>query len=187
MTVGELITSVRYDLNDPQGIEFSDQELIEYINRSQEWINQELIELGSYLVAKKTTLTLTNNETDLPADFVKEISVKAGNLYLRSVVPYEELPEDGYQIIGGKLRAKADTVELTYFYTLPSYSAKTDTIVLPQPLHNILRLLVVIMAKNRIEIPSRLELAFLQDLRRRLMSYAEVGKVAVPTSSPVRF
>lgn len=186
MTVGELITAVRYDLNDTQKIEYSDAELIEYINRAQEWINQELIELGSHLVVKKASLELTNSTAPLPADFVKEYAVVARGNVLESIPPSDALRDYTYKIYGSRIEAKADTVDLYYFYAFPKYASANDVIVLPDVLMNILKYLTVLLAKNRIEVPAKLEASLIQDLRKKLQSYAELGLTSISAVAPFR-
>jgi len=175
MTAGELIKILRVDLNDTSAIEYSDSELLEYINRALEWINQELIALGSHYVIKKTTLTLTNNVSPLPSDFVEEYAVVSNGITFESIPPHETLRDYTYKIYGGKIEAKADTIDLYYYYSFPALSSTQDEIPLPQSLMNLLKYLVLYMAKSRIELPTKLEASIIQDVKRKLQSFAEMG------------
>jgi hypothetical protein len=59
-TVAQFITSARYDLRDYQtGLEFDDEELLEYINRMKDVLDNTLFSMNSSYVHGTATLTLT--------------------------------------------------------------------------------------------------------------------------------
>ncbi|RMD45746.1 MAG: hypothetical protein D6831_02985, partial [Aquificota bacterium] len=71
MTVNDLISQIRQAVNDTDKIEYTDQELINYINQAQDYISNVCINNNFKGVLKQTDLTLTNDKAALPSDFVK--------------------------------------------------------------------------------------------------------------------
>ncbi|ADO44949.1 hypothetical protein Hydth_0549 [Hydrogenobacter thermophilus TK-6] len=154
MTVAEAVLRLRTLLNDPQAIEFTDAELINYINQAQDYIVLSAVNLGFQGFLKNVNLTLTNDQALLPSDFIREYSVSANNYILNSVPPDAEVTDKTYKIIGNTLYSKNASVSLYYFYSLPNYSNLSDTIQIPQIFNNLLFEICVYLAKNRIEVPN---------------------------------
>jgi len=61
MTVSELISYIRQDIVDKDKAEFSDEELINYINTVINMLNLELARLKYRGCIKEEEVTLTNN------------------------------------------------------------------------------------------------------------------------------
>uniref|UniRef100_A0A6H1ZTW8 Uncharacterized protein n=1 Tax=viral metagenome TaxID=1070528 RepID=A0A6H1ZTW8_9ZZZZ len=64
-TASSVITSSRYDLRDTGSIEYSDAELLEYLNRAIISLDAALASLNSDWVEDETTWTLTTNASTL--------------------------------------------------------------------------------------------------------------------------
>jgi hypothetical protein len=62
--VSAIITSVRYDINDPNSTAFADTELLDYLNRAGEHVHKLLIQQDSDLVKSKQTITLAEDDED---------------------------------------------------------------------------------------------------------------------------
>jgi len=152
ITVEEFLNQVRYQINDTDKVEYSDAELISYINEGLRFISNELIRLSSSLLLKKVNLELTNGEVSLPNDFVKEEAVLNSQGYVLKSYPYaKSIDQYGYKIIGNKLYS--DNTEITLFYYAPYSFVSTlnDEISIPDYLLNLLKEIVVFLALNRNE------------------------------------
>ena len=147
MTVQEFIARLRTYLNDPQAIEFADTELISYINSGLRLLSTFLTDINSLMNVKDLELTVTDGEATIPSNFLKAVSVKdVGGNPLR------------YEIVGTTLRTEdVDKAVLRYHYLYPSVSNLTDTISIPIVLEDALFHFVSVLAKNRIENPSRMD------------------------------
>lgn len=169
MTVSDLIQQVRYAVNDTDSVEYTDGELLDYVNQAQDYISNVCINNAFKGLIKEADLTLTNNQVALPNDFVREYSVVNGIYILKSIPPDAEVDEYSYKIVGKTLYSKNDTVKLYYFYMYPSYSAVSDTVVIPDVFINLLRETVVYLALNRVNINANFEFQLSQLFESRLL------------------
>ena len=112
----DLMLSVRLKLSDPQGTLFSDYQLLEILNASVEMIYDTLIGYANSLPRKVISLTLTDGRVDLPEDFHSLSHLSSGGIELRA--DFEKIvPDEGtYRVVGTKLLAPTDTVDVEYYY-----------------------------------------------------------------------
>ena len=158
MRVGDLLQQIRYAINDTDKIEFSDAELINYINQAQDYISNVCINNAFKGLIKETDLTLIDGKTELPQDFVREYSVVANGYILKSLPADAEVDEYSYKIVGNSLYSQNDTVNLYYFYMYPAYVSVNDELVIPNVFVNLIREIVTYLALNRTNINTSFEL-----------------------------
>jgi len=175
MTVEELLTQVRYQINDTDKVEYTDTELIGYVNDGLDFISKELIRLSSPVLLKYTTLSLTDGAADLPNDFVREEGVldSQGNL-LKSYPPIKPVDQYGYKIIGSKLYSNNTSVDLFYYAFYPKVSALTDTIPIPDYMVQLLKEIVIFLALNRNEFSLNVEQELLKVFASQVYDIAKM-------------
>jgi hypothetical protein len=83
--LSSLLTSARYDLRDTDSDEYTDDELVEYANRSRVQLDAALGSIDSDWVYASDTLSLTtgNNSVALPSDFGSQRSLWYSTTELR--------------------------------------------------------------------------------------------------------
>jgi len=185
MTVEELLTQVRYQINDIDKAEYSDDELINYINDGLRFIVNELIRIGSALWLKKINLTLKDDSTSLPSDFIKEQAVldSQGNI-LKSLAPAEPLSQYGYKIIGNTLYSKNDKIEFIYFMDYPKVSSLTDSVRVPDYMLGLLKEIVIFLALNRNEFSLNVESDLIKTFESQILQLANIGKQNLEITMP---
>lgn len=148
MTVSDLIQRLRTYLNDTAGVEFSDTELLTYINQSIDVLSQMLADFNTNLNRKETTLTFVDGKAPVPSDFLRDVSVKDGT---GAKVPY--------RVVGNEVAVSPDVSEavLDYYFFYPSVSSPDDLIPVPKLLENAFFYFVAVLAKNRIQQSSKVE------------------------------
>lgn len=176
MTVQELLINVRYQINDTDAIEYSDAELISYVNEALRWISNVLISLSCPLLLKKVELTLTDGQASLPDDFVKDRAVTAVINGIETVLESKP-PELGYDkysytIVGSTLYSDNDSVNLLYYAPYSSVASLTDELLIPDSITNLLQQIVVFLALNRNEFNTSVEQALMQNF------YSQVALIA---------
>lgn len=196
MTVAELLQVLRRELNDTSGIEYEDAELINYVNRAQQFIVDELVGVRSPYMLREVNLTFTNASGDergeryalLPSDFYVDYAFVVDGIEQKSLPPQYDVSRGKgfYKIVGDKIYANVDRGKLLYFYTLPSYSTPNDTVVLHPQLIPALITLATLLAKNRVSIPATLEPALLKEMRTVIRNFASIN-TNFPQYTPVFF
>ncbi|WP_297452595.1 hypothetical protein [Persephonella sp.] len=169
MLVKDLFQQIRYAINDQDKIEFSDAELLNYVNQAQDYISNIAINNGFKGLLKETDLTLTNSQATLPSDFVREYSVTNGMFILKSVPPDAEVDEFSYKIIGRDLYSKNENLKLYYFYMYPAYVSVNDELAIPNIFLNLLREIATYLALNRVNINTNFEVQLAQFFESRLL------------------
>ncbi len=157
MTVQDLINQIRYQINDTDKIEFTDGELLNYVNQAQDYISQVAINHRFKGLIKMSDLSLSDGKATLPEDFVREHKVKAGSRLLNSVSVSEDVDVYSYKIIGNEIYSGNDQLTLYYFYMYPAYIAMTDILKIPMIFENLIREMVVYLALNRTNINASFE------------------------------
>ncbi len=153
MYVSDLIAEIRKAINDPNALEFSNEELLELINEAQGWIVNGAINQEYLGFVKSAELSLTDSKAALPPDFVREYAVlDAGGTPLYSLFPSDRIDEKGYAIVGKELHSGADKVKLFYFYMPPRYLDVSEEISIPDLFIPVLKEAVISLALNRIEL-----------------------------------
>ncbi len=153
MLVSDLIAEIRKSINDPNALEFSNEELLELINEAQGWIVNGAINQEYLGFVKSAELTLTDGKTALPPDFVREYAVlNTSGTPLYSVFPSDKVDEKSYAIIGTEIYSNNDKIKLLYFYVPSRYADISETISIPDVLIPVLKEAVVSLALNRVEL-----------------------------------
>ena len=62
MTVADLLKQVRYALNDTEGVEFSDSELINYLNQAKDYVVQSAVSKNFKGFVAYSELTLVDGK-----------------------------------------------------------------------------------------------------------------------------
>ena len=169
MRVSDLLQQIRYAINDTDKIEFSDAELLNYINQAQDYISNICINNAFKGLIKETDLTLIDGKTELPQDFVREYSVVANGYILKSLPADAEVDEYSYKIVGNSLYSQNDTVNLYYFYMYPAYVSVNDELVIPNVFVNLLREIAIYLALNRLEFNTAFETQLAQLFETRII------------------
>lgn len=142
MNANELFISVKYKVwyNN-----YTDYQITDSLNYIMKEINLTLNSISSSLTTKSVTLTVVNNEAELPSDLESIISVTDKI----STPINSELDAYTYQVEGNTIRTQGDTVKIYYKKSYPQY-VFTDvisptTIDLPASFDNILRDNIVLL------------------------------------------
>lgn len=112
----ELILLIRYDLRDTSKASYSEHQILDVINTVAKTTVTTLARSYSKLIEKEVDIPLTNNEADLPSDFLSIVTVKSGSIPL---LPQSDLDNYGYRITKDKIKANATTLNVVYRYTIP--------------------------------------------------------------------
>lgn len=137
MNTADLLTSLRYKLS---YADYSDYQITEALNYVIKEISEALNSVSSSLINTSATLTLTDNEADLPSDLETIIYVTD-----KINIPItDELDAFTYQIEGNTIRTEGDTVTIYYRKTLPEYTfdgtvITPSTIDLPASFNNMIK------------------------------------------------
>ena len=158
MRVSDLLHQIRYAINDNDKIEFSDAELLNYVNQAQDYISNVAINNAFKGLIKEVVLALTDGKAELPQDFAREYSVVANGYILKSLPADADVNEYSYKIIGNSLYSQNDTVKLYYFHMYPAYVSVNDELVIPNVFVNLLREIAIYLALNRTNINTSFEL-----------------------------
>lgn len=166
MTVQDLITRLRTYLNDPQAIEFSDAELLGYINDILREISlyTARVRFQGFLQNYSVGVSAGTGEVPLPADFLKEEYVVWNERPLSETHPLYSVqsgePKEYYTERGSLfLNPVPDTdgtIKIAY-YPLFGVSSLDDTIPLPSYFEAVLLHGVTVKAKNRIELNPQID------------------------------
>lgn len=157
MTAADLLLQVRYAINDLGKIEYSDDELLHYLNQAQDYIVNTAVNKGYKGLLKTATLNLINDSAQLPDDFIKEAVVIANGKKLKPVPTGKQYDENTYQIVGNLIYSKNAQVNLIYFYFPDLYKNLDDKISLPRTFWNLLKEITVYLSLNRNEFNTNFE------------------------------
>jgi hypothetical protein len=144
LLVSDFITNVRYRINDTLKIEYTDDELINYINDALAVLSLELITLKDPLVIK--TLSVASTGTNVPSDYHSLAGIYPLTITEGVLTPYDSV-----------------ALTINYFKMLPSVTATTDSITLTNPAYyDMLLQRVAITALNRNEFVLTQDISLLQ-------------------------
>lgn len=169
MTVQDFITGVRYPLNDFRDAanpEYSDTELISYINRGLQLLSLALTNLYWRGQQKEVSLVVQDKSTSIPEDFIKEVFVKiSGQPELTWCDDGSEVKDGYYSIVGRSLYVNLEDNEqilLRYFYAYSTISVD-DNLPIPDWMVPYLHNIVVFLALNRNEFALNVESRLVKD------------------------
>ncbi len=181
MLVSDLISRIRTRVNDTQAIEFSDQELINYINDILSSISLYLASVRWQGVLQQTVIQVTAGSQNVspPSNFLKEEAIywydpslnnnSLGNIQLAEIHPAlinqnsnNQPNTPGYYFMQGgiiylyPIPNNNGTLTINY-YPLLSVALTTDTIPLPPFFTEVLVHAVSVQALSRIELNPNIE------------------------------
>ena len=131
--VKQLVTSMRYALNDMQGVNISDFELIEAINEAAFQLYSRIAEqFVSVGLKKKTLIVDESGEAALPSDFVKIHQVTMGDEGRADPATYPVMSEREYRIMGNSFYAPEGAYGFEYYYVPARVSSLNDFLDAPQ-------------------------------------------------------
>jgi hypothetical protein len=182
-----VITSARYDLRDPNSTQYSDAELLDYLNRGMLALDALLASLGSDFVIAKTTAALLAAATSvaLPASFISMRSAYIDTNYPLVKLTPEEIyslqdttsanKPTYYSFAGANIifDCAADvgyTVNLIYNSRSTALAATTSAMPHNDEFNQILREFAVFSAKHRNEYDLTGNAATLEFFRSYCMS-----------------
>lgn len=162
--VSSVISSARYDLKDTDSTQYTNAQLLDYLNRSCVQLVSYLGSIGSDWVKKSSDLSLLsgNNYVALPTDFSTPISAWIGAneiekfsweqiIYDQRTISTSNKPSryaiDGSNMIFDTTADANYTVECVYNRTI-SELALTDTMPFNSEYNQPLRQAIVLIAKN---------------------------------------
>lgn len=157
MLVRDLLKQVRIIINDVDGIEFSNEELLSYLNDVQTFFVLTCANFNVPIFMKTTNLQNCSQGALLPEDFLKEHAVFKEGIALSSLPQGAPLKSGYYYILGNKLFSSDDNVLLIYYALPNSYRSIDDELVLPNYSLPVIKNMIAFLAKKRIEIPGQAE------------------------------
>jgi len=176
MTVKDLFTEIRYQMSDELKTGYKDQELIVYLNQTQEYVYTLLIDHASNYALKRVELTLTNGSGDLPADFETESAVNTDDSVpsLESVAPNAAVTSISYKIINKTIYSDNDSLILYYYYLPDTYSELGEELTCPRTFQNLYRQMIIFLAMNSDEFDTSVEQALMTHYESKILSL--IGK-----------
>lgn len=169
MLVDELISESRVLLNDTDELEFSETELLKYLNNGIDIIENILSSKNSSILLNE--LDIVSSSTKLPSDLLK-----ISNVYNSSTKKYltlssnVDISENEYKIIGNTLKVLYPPVKLIYFKRLKRYS-KGQKLEIDEFFNSMLVDYVVSSAKSRLLDMSDLENNVINTMNVRINEY----------------
>jgi hypothetical protein len=186
--VKDFFEEVRFTINDVEKLEYTDNELLTYLNQAQDYIVNTCINHQYNRFLKTATLnTDTTSGQALPDDFVIEQSVYAGERELTPLTP-DAVIKDGepyYKIVGDKIYAGLSPITLTYYYHPERYTSYEQDLQLPRIFNNLLKEIVVFLALNRNEFNTSVEQQLAVLFEQKLLSLISAyGNGFIPLNLP---
>lgn len=169
MLVDELISESRVLLNDTDELEFSETELLKYLNNGIDIIENILSSKNSSILLNE--LDIVSSSTKLPSDLLK-----ISNVYNSSTKKYltlssnVDISENEYKIIGNTLKVLYPPVKLIYFKRLKRYS-KGQKLEIDEFFNSMLVDYVVSSAKSRLLDMADLENNVINTMNVRINEY----------------
>ena len=169
MLVDELISESRVLLNDTDELEFSETELLKYLNNGIDIIENILSSKNSSILLNE--LDIVSSSTQLPSDLLK-----ISNVYNSSTKKYltlssnVDISENEYKIIGNTLKVLYPPVKLIYFKRLKRYS-KGQKLEIDEFFNSMLVDYVVSSAKSRLLDMADLENNVINTMNVRINEY----------------
>lgn len=169
MLVDELISESRVLLNDTDELEFSETELLKYLNNGIDIIENILSSKNSSILLNE--LDIVSSSTQLPSDLLK-----ISNVYNSSTKKYltlssnVDISENEYKIIGNTLKVLYPPVKLIYFKRLKRYN-KGQQLEIDEFFNSMLVDYVVSSAKSRLLDMADLENNVINTMNVRINEY----------------
>lgn len=145
MLVSDLIKSVRISIDDTNGTRYSDFSCLDTVNSVFGGLVNLLNKHNSELLYKEVTLTMVNDSCELPADFVKPVSVSHNG---EEIACTTKLTNNGYKIIGNVIKSKLASLDLVYAYCFPDKVTASSTVPFPAYFESYLKKYIVMVLTN---------------------------------------
>lgn len=145
MLVSDLIKSIRISIDDTNATRYSDFSVLNTVNDVFSGVVNLLNKHNSELLNKEVTLTMVNDSCELPADFVKPVSVSYNGEELACTT---KLTNNGYKIIGNTIKSKLASLDLVYAYCFPTNVTSASTVPFPAYFENYLKKYIVMVLTN---------------------------------------
>lgn len=170
VTVQDIIDQARIYLNDKESIEYTDNELITYLNDGLGFMENILADNLSSITL--SSVYLVSCPSKLPNDFLKvdKFEIDGKPLY------YEErtknINDDEFSIIGDEIIITKPGM-FYYYKVYPRVSSVDDYMDIYKPLETVLKEYMVIKALSRLEYNTQEEQAKLNDLMNTIITIAK--------------
>lgn len=169
MTVAELITKIRIRVNDTDSLEFSDDEILGYINEALKYIENILSENNSSIIS--TTLDLDTSATVFPADVLRIIKILNSNKKeLTRVYDTDEVKENEFTVFNNEIIIGDVPCKLYYMQTLERYDSTADEVNVFVPLIEYIIDYVIIKCLSRLDYNLTIEEQKLQILQQNIIT-----------------
>jgi len=178
-TVSDIISGVRFELDDSQETRWTDAQILEGIKKSLRRIDNFVIKHGLEFGKSSTTLTVLEDASTvaLPSDFKRDIGLYDGTTPLKKLDTdiFERSTGDGWRINGSNvelLEAVTENTSLTFwYYPLTDYSAYTSSSTMPWSgkLDDIVINYASLILKNIDEYSVEIDMALAREIERQLL------------------
>jgi len=177
VTVNDFISHIRRMVSDVVKIEYTDEEILEYLNDALNGILQTLVARRAQVLIKK--ITVSSFPYQLPERFLGIYTItdgKGNEARLIDPVDAETASSFSYYLLDGYLYVKPDDVEevTLYYYERPVLTQLTDSIPFYYIIGSGLKYLVAKMLyiKQEMRTPEETNLAvFYNDLANRIINF----------------
>ena len=180
MIVSELVSRIRIRLNDTQAIEFSDAELIGYLNDTLKSISLYLARVRYPGLVRVTSVSVPAGTPSvaLPSDFLKEENLYWNNDPLDEIhrVQDDERGRPQYYFREGgffklyPVPDEAGELKIVY-YPLLTVHSMTDAIPLPSFFEPVLVHAVAVKGRSRVELNPSIEAQLQEYIYRQVMDF----------------
>ncbi len=170
MTVETLFDEIRIYLNDRDKLEYTDDELMIYLNSGLEYMETLLAERRSSITL--STLDYVSTPALLPDDFLMVYKVVNNNNQLTYKERELKTADYEYSIIGNQLILNTIPSTLYYFKTFERVTSIDDDIDIYTPLIRVLKDYIIVKALNRLEYNSQVEQQQLDKINTALLLIA---------------
>lgn len=168
-----LVKSLRYSLNDMQGVLISDFELLETINQAAALLYGRLSERYVHAALKKSRIIVVEETAELPNDFVRIHQVGLPDGEVAVPVSYSPSVEGTYRIIGQNMYAKPANYDVEYYYIPERVTQLSDNIDIPLSMCPYIEQISFAMFNKDIKRAEELAIACTQILSNSAVAHLE--------------
>ena len=145
MLVSDLIMSIRIAIDDTNATRYSDFTILNVVRGVFSNVTNLLNKHNSEILHKEATLTMVDNSCDLPADFVKFVSVQYND---EEVLPTAKLNANGYRVVGNTIKSKLPSLDIVYAYSFPDEVVDASTVTFPTHFIEYIKKYIVMVLTN---------------------------------------
>lgn len=172
MTVETLFTNIRFQISDEMKTGYKDNELLTYLNQTNDYVYSTLINHKSNLANKKATITMSDGEGSLPSDFQLEDAVKnADDVPLTSVASSITPNSLQYSMMRDIIYSDNDSLELFYFFMPVDYLI-SDTLTIPKYFENMYIQMIKFLVMNSDEYDTSVEQSLMVRFENTILDIA---------------